>query len=99
VCNDFQKGLERVKNFLHDMLEDNDPWNNRIDVSLVRLLLSDFAETLSEDEKGGAKANHRYLTRWLNYMARIKTQLPRTGELGRDLSMSRRYFIPRAALH
>jgi hypothetical protein len=47
----FQKGLERVRNFLDDMLEDNDPWNNRIDVSLVRLLLSDFTETQSKDEK------------------------------------------------
>jgi hypothetical protein len=48
---DFQKGLDRVRKFLDDMLEDNDPWNNRIDVSLVRLLLSDFTETRSEAEK------------------------------------------------
>jgi hypothetical protein len=48
---DFQKGLERVKKFLDDMLEDSDPWNNRIDVSLVRLLLSDFAQTQTEDEE------------------------------------------------
>jgi hypothetical protein len=52
---EFQKGLERVRNFLDDMLEDKDPWNNRIDVSLVRLLLSDFTETNSEDEKGDDK--------------------------------------------
>jgi hypothetical protein len=52
---DFQKGLERVRGFLDNMLEDNDPWNNRIDVSLVRLLLSDFTETQSEDEKEGDK--------------------------------------------
>src|SRR5688500_13150187 len=47
----FQNGLKRVRKFLADMLEDNDPWNNRIDVSLVRLLLSDFTETQNEDEK------------------------------------------------
>src|SRR5687768_14967075 len=51
----FQKGLERVRKFLDDMLEDHDPWNNRIDVSLVRLLLSDFTGTYSEDEKEGDK--------------------------------------------
>ena len=39
---EFKKGLERVRKFLDENLEDNDPWNNRIDVSLVRLLLSDF---------------------------------------------------------
>ena len=52
---DFQKGLDRVRKFLDGMLEDNDPWNNRIDVSLVRLLLSDFTEAPSEDEKEGDK--------------------------------------------
>jgi hypothetical protein len=49
--SDFQRGLERVRKFLDDTLEDNDPWNNRIDVSLVRLLLSDFTETQSKDKE------------------------------------------------
>src|SRR5688500_8621076 len=51
----FQEGLDRVRKFLDDMLEDKDPWNNRIDVSLVRLLLSDFTETQSKDEKEDEK--------------------------------------------
>lgn len=51
---DFQKGLERVSTFLDGMQGDNDPWNNRVDVSLVRLLLSDFIKPHSNEEKDEA---------------------------------------------
>jgi hypothetical protein len=72
--SDFQKGLERVRNFLDDMLEDNDPWNNRIDVSLVRLLLSDFTETQSEDEKEGEPREPSLFDQMNSY---LKKEAPR----------------------
>lgn len=71
---DFQKGLERVKKFLDGMLEDSDPWNNRIDVSLVRLLLSDFAETHREDEKQEEKREPSLFDQMNSYLKKEAPQ-------------------------
>jgi hypothetical protein len=71
---DFQKGLGRVRKFLDDMLEDNDPWNNRIDVSLVRLLLSAFAKTQSEDEKKEDKSELTVFDQMNSYLKKEAPQ-------------------------
>ncbi len=62
--------MKKAAKVIDDMLEDNDPWNNRIDVSLVRLPLSDYTETGNKDERKGEPREPSLFDQMNSYLER-----------------------------